>query len=105
MTAADIYAQGTNPTDGARHHARKWGTLALSCSIYHREAALDNEAWPDGVPVPAFGPYVGCTRSGMIGRRRANWNERAPRSSLPEMQWRRSSRHRIEMRSPRPVGS
>jgi hypothetical protein len=31
-------------------------SLAVTCHLCHHEAVLDVSAWPDHIPVPAFGP-------------------------------------------------
>jgi hypothetical protein len=50
---------------------------------------LSVEAWPDHVPVPAFGPRMVCTRCGIIGAdARPNWLEQPPRETLTGVQWR-----------------
>jgi len=55
-------------------------SLMVSCPACHRETALDVEAYPDDVPVPAFGPCMVCTSCGMIGAdARPNWNDRRQR--------------------------
>jgi hypothetical protein len=49
---------------------------------------LDEEAWPDDVPVPAFGPRMVCTSCGIIGADvRPNWRERPKRKTLMGTQW------------------
>ena len=64
-------------------------SLAVSCNVCHHETVLDVEAWPDHVPVPAFGPWMVCTRCGIIGAdARPNWKEQAQRPSLTGAQWR-----------------
>jgi hypothetical protein len=35
--------------------------------ICHHQAVLSADPWPDEVPVPTFGPRMGCTRYGIIG--------------------------------------
>jgi osmotically inducible protein OsmC len=52
------------------------------------EATLSVEAWPDHVPVPAFGPRMVCTRCGIVGAdARPNWKEQVTRPSLTGAQW------------------
>jgi hypothetical protein len=64
-------------------------SLAVSCAICHHQAVLDVEAWPDDVPVPAFGQRMVCTRCGIIGAdARPNWREQQRRPSLTGTQWR-----------------
>jgi hypothetical protein len=63
-------------------------SLAVSCAIRHHEATLNVEAWPDHVPVPAFGPRMVCTRCGIVGAdARPNWKEQVTRPSLTGAQW------------------
>ena len=55
-------------------------TLDVWCDGFaHHHRVLDVTEYPDGVPVPAFGPRMVCTVCGAIGAdARPNWNERAP---------------------------
>jgi len=56
-------------------------SLAIYCAGRgcHHEAVLDVSAYPDDVPVPAFGPRMVCTACGAISAdARPNWNKRAP---------------------------
>jgi hypothetical protein len=64
-------------------------SLAVSCWICHHQAVLSAAPWPDGLPVPAFGPRMVCTRCGIIGAdARPNWKEKPARESLTGVQWR-----------------
>jgi hypothetical protein len=66
-------------------------SLWVQCIVCHHDAVLDVEAWPDHVPVPAFGPRMVCTRCGIIGAdARPNWKDRDERPSLTGAQWQRS---------------
>jgi hypothetical protein len=43
-------------------------SLVVSCEVCRHEAILSAEPWPDGVPVPAFGPRMVCSSCGITGR-------------------------------------
>ena len=69
---------GNMRANGVRRLAVYCG--ALGC---HHEAALDVSAYPDDLPVPAFGPRMVCTVCGAIGAdARPNWQERAAIGAL-----------------------
>lgn len=56
-------------------------SLAICCGgrWCNHQSIIDVSAYPDDVPVPAFGPRMVCTVCGAIGAdARPNWNERAP---------------------------
>jgi hypothetical protein len=58
-------------------------SLDVSCWLRHHRAILSAERWPDGTPVPAFGPRMVCTCCGIIGAdARPHWE------SLTGAQWR-----------------
>jgi hypothetical protein len=42
-------------------------SLSVTCELCHHEAVLPVDRWSDGVPVPAFGPRMVCTRCGIVG--------------------------------------
>ena len=64
---------GNMRANGVRRLAVNCG--ALGC---HHEAVLDVGAYPDDMPVPAFGPRMVCTVCGAIGAEaRPNWQERS----------------------------
>jgi hypothetical protein len=51
-------------------------SIAVSCLVCHHAAVMSTEAWPDDVPVPAFGPRMVCTNCGMVAAdARPNWRE------------------------------
>jgi hypothetical protein len=76
MTLANMRANGVR-------------SLAVTCQLCHREAAMSADAFDDRIPVPAFGPRMVCTSCGIVGADvRPNWQERAERASLTGVQWR-----------------
>jgi hypothetical protein len=60
-------------------NVRKHGvrSLAVACSICHREAVISAERWPDSVQVRTFSPRMVCTGCGIVGAdaRPPNWRE------------------------------
>ena len=63
MTVANMREQGVR-------------SLSVSCWLCHCDAALSVYAWPDDMPVPAFGPRMVCTGCGIIGADvRPNWTD------------------------------
>jgi hypothetical protein len=49
---------------------------------------MNVDAFDDAIPVPAFGPRMVCTGSGIIGAGvRPNWQERSEKGSLTGAQW------------------
>jgi hypothetical protein len=64
MTLANMRANGVR-------------SLLIYCSACPRMVVLNVDAYPEAVPVPAFGPRMVCTACGMIGAdARPNWQER-----------------------------
>jgi hypothetical protein len=58
-------------------------SLVVSCEVCRHEAILSAEPWPDGVPVPAFGPRMVCSSCGITGAdAQPNWKERSRRWGL-----------------------
>ena len=54
-------------------------SLKVYCSACPRSVVFNVDAYPESVPVPAFGPRMVCTGCGMIGAdARPNWNEHRP---------------------------
>ena len=52
-------------------------SLLVYCSACPRIVVFNVDAYPEAVPVPAFGPRMVCTGCGMIGAdARPNWRER-----------------------------
>ena len=52
-------------------------SLVVYCSACPRIVVFNVDAYPEAVPVPAFGPRMVCTGCGMIGAdARPNWPER-----------------------------
>jgi len=52
-------------------------SLMVYCSACPRIVTFNVDAYPEAVPVPAFGPRMVCTGCGMIGAdARPNWRER-----------------------------
>src|ERR1700733_2878934 len=45
-------------------------SLDVMCSACRHEVVLNVDAWPDDMPVPAFGPRMVCRRCGNIGAAR-----------------------------------
>jgi hypothetical protein len=73
---------GNMPAQGVR-------SLAVSSWLCHHGAVLAVDRWPDGVPVPSFGPRMVCTGCGIVGAAaRPNWRERQERPTLTGTQWR-----------------
>lgn len=57
-------------------------SLDVTCSACRHEVVLNVDAWPDHMPVPAFGPRMACTRCGNVGAdARPNWREYRPRGT------------------------
>jgi hypothetical protein len=51
-------------------------SLLVYCSACPRTVVFNVDAYPEAVPVPAFGPRMVCTACGMIGAdARPNWRE------------------------------
>jgi hypothetical protein len=84
-------------------------SLAVSCHLWHHEAVLSADRWPDHMAVPAFGPRMVCTPmrhcrrgrpaelagasgppgGGIVGAdTRPNWPEQPARETLTGVQWR-----------------
>jgi hypothetical protein len=64
-------------------------SLDVSCWNCQHQAILSADRWPDGIPVPTFGPPMVCTRCGIVGAdARPNWKEQPPRETLTGIQWR-----------------
>jgi hypothetical protein len=83
------YSEPITPMTLGNMRANGVRSLSVYCVVCHHEAVLDVEAWPDHVPVPAFGPRMVCAHCGVIGAdARPNWKEQAPRQSLTGAQWR-----------------
>ena len=79
---------GWSPTIG-RNDTGHVRSLAVSCWLCHHGAVLAVDRWPDGVPVPSFGPRMVCTGCGIVGAdARPNWKERPGRESLTGTHWR-----------------
>jgi hypothetical protein len=58
-------------------------SLDVCCWACHHRAIMSADPWPDGVPVPTFGPRMVCTRCGIIGAdARPHWQEQPQRESL-----------------------
>ena len=63
-------------------------SLSIRCELCQHEAVINVDAYPETVPVPAFGPRTVCTSCGIIGADvRPNWRERPSTESLTGRQW------------------
>jgi hypothetical protein len=69
-----------NPMTLGNMRANGVRSLLVYCSACPRTVVFNVDAYPETVPVPAFGPRMVCTGCGMIGAdARPNWREnRAP---------------------------
>ena len=63
MTLANMRANGVR-------------SLLVYCTACPRTVIFNVDAYPESLPVPAFGPRMVCTGCGMIGAdARPNWRE------------------------------
>jgi len=67
-------------------------SLLVYCTACPRTVIFNVDAYPERLPVPAFGPRMVCTGCGMIDAdARPNWNEnRAPGAWQGRRAWRHS---------------
>ena len=65
------------PMTLANMRANRVRSLLVYCGACPRIVVFNVDAYPEAVPVPAFGPRMVCTGCGMIGAdARPNWRER-----------------------------